>query len=157
MIWDKKSCMEWTNCDHHITMNIILRPQKISFPFDRIFINSSDYLVPWCGKRLYLRECTQVTASRSFLWIFDSQPGCSRRATYWFAQDRGTPGGPKIHFRVYLGCICILSILLAQYTHEFLFITINQMFGVKKKTIWCTIYGKRPKTLIKSLIKHSTN
>ena len=51
--------------------------------------NSSDYLVPWCGKRLYLRECTQVTASRSFLWIFDSQPGCSRHsATYWFAQDR---------------------------------------------------------------------
>ena len=60
--------------------------------------NSSDYLVPWCGKRLYLRECTQVTASRSFLWIFDSQPGCSRRATYWFAQDRArvTSGGPKI-------------------------------------------------------------
>ena len=29
---------------------------------------------------------------------------------------------------------CILSILLAQYTHEFLFLLINQMFGVKKKT-----------------------
>ena len=28
---------------------------------------------------------------------------------------------------------CILSILLAQYTHEFLFLLINQMFGVKKK------------------------
>ena len=34
-------------------------------------------------------------------------------------------------------CICILSILLAQYTHEFLFISINQMFGVKKKKTIC--------------------
>ena len=83
------------NNEYHIAAT------KNQFSFWPIFINISDYLVPWCGKRLYLRECTQVTASRSFLWIFDSQPGCSRRATYWFAQDRArvTSGGPKIHFR----------------------------------------------------------
>ena len=44
MILDKKSSMEWTNCDHHITMNIILRPQKISFPFDRFL---SIFLIIW--------------------------------------------------------------------------------------------------------------
>ena len=100
MILDKKSSTEWTNCDHNINNEYHIAANKKSV-FLLTEFNSSDYLVPWCGKRLYLRECTQVTASRSFLWIFDSQPGCSRRATYWFAQDRArvTSGGPKIHFR----------------------------------------------------------
>ena len=47
---------------------------------------------------------------------------------------------------------CILSILLAQYTHEFLFLLINQMFRVKKKN-----YLHEYFQIERFLIKHSEN
>ena len=97
MILDKKSSMEWTNCDHNINNEYHIAAKKNQFSF----WPNSIVLIIWSLDAASVSIYVNVLKWRpAALWIFDSQPGCSRRATYWFAQDRapGITSDPRYIF-----------------------------------------------------------